>query len=117
MDAIRTAYATLELSPGASERELRRQFKRLVRQWHPDRFRDQRAQVEAATRMRQLNAAYHLIRETRRAAASSPEASASESSLVERKRDGQGLSPGAIDGIVRSIGTESPFDVLFGFVA
>lgn len=59
MDPLRRAYAMLEVSPGASIREVRRQFKKLVRRWHPDRFPvDPQGRVEAARRMTEINAAY-----------------------------------------------------------
>ncbi len=62
IDAVTRAYATLGVRPGASARELKLQYKRLVRQWHPDRWaRDPVNQAEAAQRMRAINDAYETL--------------------------------------------------------
>jgi DnaJ-class molecular chaperone len=61
-DATERAYSQLGLLPGASADRLRKQYKALVRRWHPDRFAgDPQGQAEAAIRMRAINDAYHLI--------------------------------------------------------
>jgi hypothetical protein len=120
-DEIRQAYATLGLDPRAAPREVRRQFKRLVRQWHPDRYtQDPQGQAEAARRMRQINEAYQLV-----CAASVTPVVHAPSSPAEptveptppRERVARRLGRSAIDGIVRSIGTESPLDAVFDFFA
>jgi hypothetical protein len=119
MDALRGAYATLELGPGASARDVRRQFKRLARRWHPDRFaRDPQGQAEAAARMRQINAAYELIQSADSPAVSPvPElGDVSKAPNEPRETVTTPLSRDAIDGIVRSIGTEGNFDVLARFM-
>ncbi len=121
MDAVRNAYATLELSPGASAREVRRQFKKLVRRWHPDRFaKDPAGQAEAAGRMRAINAAYRLLQGARGAptAAPAPPAHATTVTGTEsREPVTRPLGRSAIDGIVRSMGTASPVDTIFDFLA
>lgn len=61
-DELRSAYAALGLEPGASLRVVKRQFKRLVRTWHPDRFvGDQQGIAEANHRLRVINQAYNTI--------------------------------------------------------
>src|SRR3954468_11954940 len=61
------AYATLGLSPGCSQREAARQYKRLARRWHPDQYaNDPQGQAEAAQRMREINRAFALLRKTER---------------------------------------------------
>jgi hypothetical protein len=119
MDALRGAYLTVELGPGASAREVRQQFKRLARRWHPDRFaRDPQGQAEAAARMRRINAAYELIQSVD-PPADSPAAEPrgmSNSPNELREPVTKPLSRDEIDGIVKSIGTESAFEVLAGFL-
>src|SRR5207247_2281784 len=57
-----SAYAALGLEPGASIRMLKRQFKMLVRTWHPDRFiGDPQGSAEANHRLRVINRAYNTI--------------------------------------------------------
>src|SRR5258707_399327 len=119
MESLRRAYATLDLLVSASPRDVRRQFKRLVRRWHPDRFaRDPQGQAEAAARMREINAAYELLRDSY---APQPPSETPEGSMAApvapRERITRPLSRAAVDGIVRSIGTESPLGVLLGFLA
>ena len=61
---IERAYAVLELPPGASKPRVKRQYKRLVRRWHPDRFTgDADGVAEATTRLRAINEAYKLLAE------------------------------------------------------
>jgi hypothetical protein len=58
-DDIRRAYAVFGLRPGAPPAQVRRRYKALARQWHPDRHaREPRNQAEAASRMQEINAAY-----------------------------------------------------------
>jgi hypothetical protein len=54
-------YALLGVSPGASEAELARAYRRLAKRWHPDHAGDAGAQ-----RMAELNQAYDLARAARR---------------------------------------------------
>jgi hypothetical protein len=61
-DELRSAYAALGLEPGASLRVVKRQFKTIVRKWHPDRFvGDPQGIVEANQRLRVINQAYNTI--------------------------------------------------------
>src|SRR6185295_19402371 len=61
-DELRSAYAALGLEPGASLGTVKRQFKTLVRKWHPDRFvGDPQGIVEANHRLRVINQAYNTI--------------------------------------------------------
>lgn len=64
-DEIRSAYAVLGLRPGASLHRVKRQFKALVRRWHPDRFaNDPQGKAEANDRLRVINNAYSTILQT-----------------------------------------------------
>ena len=64
-DELRSAYAVLGLRPGASLHRVKRQFKTMVRRWHPDRFaNDPQGKAEANDRLRVINIAYSTILQT-----------------------------------------------------
>ena len=118
MDPLRKAYATLDAPFGTPRRDLRRQFKKLVRRWHPDRFvGDPQGQAEAARRMREINAAYEVVCSSETSPDTSPPREAPPVVSTEpRDRVTRPLSRSAIDGIVQSVGTGSPIDVLLEFI-
>jgi hypothetical protein len=59
-------YRTLGLQPGASKRELRKAYLRLVRDCHPDRFaRNPQAQFLAQEKLKEINEAYSFLRACR----------------------------------------------------
>lgn len=59
---IAAFYANLELPPGASLSEVTRAFKRLLREYHPDRFAADPERQAAATRLVQdLSHAYREL--------------------------------------------------------
>ena len=61
-DDLKSAYAALGLEPGAPLPIVKRQFKTLVRTWHPDRFvGDPQGVAEANQRLRIINRAYNTI--------------------------------------------------------
>src|SRR5436190_2233635 len=101
VDPIARAYAIIGLPRGSSTRELKKQYKRLVRQWHPDRWHnDPVSQAEATARMRAINDAYATLeglgpREPASRSAPSPKAH-------------RALTKEELDAIVNAIGTESP---------
>ena len=98
VDPITRAYATVGLRPGASARELKQQYKRLVRQWHPDRWtNDPVAQAEATGRMRIINDAYAVLVQRLQPPPSPPHFPA-----------GRPLSRAEKDALIDAIGTESP---------
>ena len=51
-------YSVLGLSPGASQEEVKRAYRRLAKKYHPDL---NPGDAEAARKMQQINAAYELI--------------------------------------------------------
>lgn len=62
---VRRAFAVLELEPGASRGAVRRQYRRLVKRWHPDRFTGDPAGVAQATqKIQQIAAAYAVVEAT-----------------------------------------------------
>lgn len=96
IDPIAKAYATIGVPRGASARDLKTQYKRLVRQWHPDRWtNDPAGQAEASVRMRAINDAYATLY---RLVPPEPHAGA----RVQRS-----LTKEELDALVQAIGTES----------
>jgi hypothetical protein len=60
------AYRILELSPGASDEEVRTAWRDLTKVWHPDRFaHDAELQRKAQEKMKEINSAYEAIRADR----------------------------------------------------
>jgi len=63
-DRLDSAYATLGLGRGASSSAVKRQYKALVKQWHPDRFTgDPQGVAEATMMLKAVNHAYSTILE------------------------------------------------------
>jgi hypothetical protein len=61
-DSLLRAYATLDLQPGAPPSAVRKQYLRLAKRWHPDRYAtDPANQAYAADKMREINCAYQLL--------------------------------------------------------
>lgn len=58
-------YKVLGLSPGASDEEVKKAYRRLAMQYHPDR---NPGDEEAARKMQQINAAYEAIKNPEKAA-------------------------------------------------
>lgn len=120
VDSLARAYATLELKPSASPAEVRRQFKRLAKRWHPDRFAaDPKGQAEAARQMRQINEAYQQIRDGAARTAPEPRTASPHPEVASAPHDrvASRLSRSTIDSIVRAIRNESPVNVLLDFFA
>src|SRR5262245_56886282 len=109
MNDVARAYATLGLDARASPAEIRRAYKALVKRWHPDRFgSDRSGQAEAAVRMREINAAYRVLRETY---LGGPRPSAAPPRYTT---PGRRLTREEIDAMVSSIGTQGPIDLALG---
>lgn len=53
----KSLYTTLELSPGASEAEIKKAYRRLARQYHPDVNKDPAAEEK----FKEINAAYEVL--------------------------------------------------------
>ena len=115
-DLLAHAYATLDLPPWSSKRETTRQYKKLVKRWHPDQYaNDPQGQAEAAQRMREINRAYAVIQEARRNGRIPRATPVTASNREPRQRSrffGQRLSEADLDDIADAIGTPSYFGIL-----
>lgn len=54
-------YEVLGIKPGASEDEIKKAYKELVKQYHPDRYVNNPLQNLAEDKMREINAAYDTL--------------------------------------------------------
>lgn len=54
-------YSALELSYGATLPEVKLSYKRLVKQYHPDRFQDPAKRADATELLKHLNASYAAV--------------------------------------------------------
>ncbi|MGH1396925.1 MAG: J domain-containing protein [Trichormus sp.] len=59
---INDAYEILGLKPGASQVEIKRAYRQLVKIWHPDRFTNSPQKQQAEAKIKQINAAYNLLK-------------------------------------------------------
>jgi len=67
MDDYSASYATLGVDPDTDWQTLRRRYKRLIGQWHPDRFSGDTASAEIAEeRSKQITIAYQTLWKYRR---------------------------------------------------
>ena len=54
-------YAILGLEKGASSHEIQAAYKKMVREWHPDRYSDKNKKKEAESMMKKINTAYDVL--------------------------------------------------------
>lgn len=54
-------YAILEVEKTASTYDIKQSYKKLVRQWHPDRFPEKQKKVEAEAKMKKINQAFDIL--------------------------------------------------------
>ncbi|QMS87544.1 DnaJ domain-containing protein [Nostoc edaphicum CCNP1411] len=59
---INEAYEILGLEPGASQAQVKRTYRKLVKIWHPDRFVDQKQKQEAEEKIKSINGAYNKLK-------------------------------------------------------
>jgi hypothetical protein len=111
IDPVAHAYATIGLRPGASARELKQQYKRLVKTWHPDRWAsDPVSQAEAAQKMRAINAAYatlHRLQTAAQGPPASPPASSHANPADHWSASHRSMTREELDAIVDAIGNDS----------
>ena len=64
--SVEEYYRALGLQPGASAKEMRRAYLRLVKQWHPDQFPgESRSHFIAQEKLKEINEAYSFLRDYR----------------------------------------------------
>jgi preprotein translocase subunit Sec63 len=64
LQAIEQAYRVLGVSADSSALRIKREYRRLARLWHPDKFADNTNEQRRATeRMREINNAYALAKQ------------------------------------------------------
>ncbi len=62
IEDLSECYRILELTPGATQEEVKRSYRELVKVWHPDRFAgDPKLQKKAQEKLKQINLAYERI--------------------------------------------------------
>lgn len=59
---INHAYEILGLEPGASQAQVKRAYRQLVKIWHPDRFLEPKQKQEAEEKIKSINAAYNKLK-------------------------------------------------------
>ena len=131
-ERIERAYVTLELRPGVLPDEALQQYRRLVKRWHPDLYaNDPQGQAEASRRMRQINAAFAVIRPSLRppvpptpqsrssSGRATPRAAPSTAETAPREPPpfGSRLRPEDVDSIVEAMRGPSMFERFFAYLA
>lgn len=62
MSELDTYYQLFNLKPGASKQELKQAYKRLAKQWHPDKFADDPESARIAEdKIKVINVAYEIL--------------------------------------------------------
>ena len=62
IDGLKQCYRTLDVEFGASPRAIKRQYRRLAKQWHPDKHQQGSSeQASASAQMQRINEAYRRI--------------------------------------------------------
>ncbi|NMG08452.1 molecular chaperone DnaJ [Brasilonema sp. UFV-L1] len=69
---INDAYSILGLKPGASPREVKLAYRKLIKIWHPDRFSHPHQKQEAEEKTKQINEAYNKLKSYLPSSAHSP---------------------------------------------
>lgn len=59
---INRAYQILGVSPGASQAKIKNAYRQLVKIWHPDRFTTETDKLVAEEKIKEINAAYHVLK-------------------------------------------------------
>ena len=62
---MRDPYQVLGVSPNASDEEIKKAYRALVRKYHPDKYQDSDLKDVASEKMKEVNAAYEEIEKMR----------------------------------------------------
>lgn len=54
-------YEVLGLKPGASQEEIKKAYRNLIKQYHPDQYGDNPLKDLAEEKMREINTAYDML--------------------------------------------------------
>lgn len=87
-------YEVLGLKPGASEAEIKRAYRELVKKYHPDRYRDNPLAELAEEKLREVNEAYEYLMAQRQGAGGSAGRGWSRSGAAGEGRTGGGYGAG-----------------------
>ncbi|NLB41005.1 MAG: DnaJ domain-containing protein [Clostridiales bacterium] len=58
---MRDPYVVLEINRGASKQEIQKAYRKLVKQYHPDQYRDHPLAKLAEEKLAEINAAYDML--------------------------------------------------------
>ncbi len=58
---MRDPYEVLEINKGASKQEIQKAYRKLVKQYHPDQYRDHPLAKLAEEKLAEINAAYDML--------------------------------------------------------
>ena len=111
MDELARAYATLGITAAASLDDVRKQYKALVRKWHPDRFAsDPQGQAEATVRLRAINDAFRCVVAHRAPPPPGPPGASDTTNSRSSTFSGRRLTREEIDRMVELMNNEGPLD-------
>jgi hypothetical protein len=75
MNDLSRSYQILEIQPPASEEQIKRAYRDLVKVWHPDRFtHDEQLRQKAQDKLKEINGAYQVLLANLFAAGTDPNA-------------------------------------------
>lgn len=84
-ESVAASYRVLNLSPGTPRSEVKAAYRRLVKQWHPDRFAaDPAAQERAAAKLRSIIRAYQQVQSPAAAPRTAPRTRAATPPVLDR---------------------------------
>jgi CheY-like chemotaxis protein len=59
---MKNYYAILEVSPTATQEEIKEQYFLLIQAWHPDKFRSSKQKAKAEEKSKEINVAYDVLK-------------------------------------------------------
>jgi len=90
MDKVASYFQLFDLKPGASSQDLKKAYKRLAKQWHPDRFANDPTGVEVAEeKIKAINIAYEELKLHLSTGSSAPSSYRTATEVRKRKTSPQ----------------------------